>query len=63
MTMTDDELIYLGKVSEWIKACPDGKLDYGEFYVSKIEVTFDGQLIGTFISDDPAWLYEEHNDK
>jgi len=61
--MSDDSLIYLGEVAKWLKECPDGQREYGEFYVSKVIVTFDGEPIGTFTSDDPSWIWEEENEK
>ena len=60
--MNDDSLIYLGKVSQWLKDCPDGTTDYGEFYVAKVSVVFDGDLVGVFTSDDPSWIFEERRE-
>jgi len=55
--MTDDQIIYLGKVAKWLKTCPKGMKSYGEFYVGKVTIVFDGMTIGTFKDDGTSWMY------
>lgn len=57
-TQSADAMAYLGEVAAWLQSAPEGKKTYGEFYVSKVSVVFDGELIGTYVSDDPDWLFE-----
>lgn len=60
--MTEDQLVFLGKVAEWLRSCPDGVVDYGEFYVSEVSIVFDGEPVGKFTSDDPSWLFVSHGE-
>lgn len=57
-TQSADALEFLGRVAAWLDSAPDGTKTYGEFYVSEVKVTFDGEEIGTYTSDDPGWLFE-----
>lgn len=56
-SQTRDAMEFLGRVAEWLRAEPAGKVEYGEFYVSKVEVRFDNEVIGHFVSDDPDWMF------
>lgn len=58
MTLGRDTLRYLGQVCDWLDSCPDGKFEYGEFYLGRIPVYLDRDVVATFVNDDPDWLVE-----
>lgn len=52
-----DVIKYLAEVAEWVASAPEAKPGYGLYYVSKVQVVFDGESIGTFENEDPNWLF------
>lgn len=56
-TNSADAMAFFGKVAEWLKTEPEGKVSYGEFYVSSVTLSFDGEVIGRFVSEDPSWEF------
>lgn len=57
MDLSLDIITYLGKLADWLKICPDGKVEYGEYYPDRMSVKFDGDVIGEFINEDPEWVF------
>jgi len=55
--VSTDQIKYLAKVAEWIESAPDGTTKYGEFYVQRIPVYYDSDLIGEFIDEGGFWLF------
>jgi len=55
--LNDDLLIYLGKVAEWLKSSPEGKVSYGEFYATEVVIHFDDEVTGKFLRTDDYWTY------
>lgn len=49
--LTGDQLVYLGKISEWLKAAPITNMTYGQFHIGTVEVCFDGEKIGVFVDE------------
>lgn len=57
MELTLDMLLYIGKVGEWLKTAPEETFSYGAFYVTDVEVRYDGEPIGKFRNEDPEWVF------
>jgi hypothetical protein len=53
-----DQIKYLAKVAEWIESVPDGTTSYGEFYVQRIPVYYDKDLVGEFVDEGGFWCFE-----
>lgn len=55
--LNSDIVVYIGKVAEWLRTAPDGRVSYGEYHLGDLQLCFDSEPICKIFPDGADWLF------